>query len=74
VARTVELVDNESGETLRLAPDDEVFGRYAAAVGEWLVALESVCAAEQSAYARVSSSWGIDDLLLTLLHERGVVA
>jgi uncharacterized protein (DUF58 family) len=74
MASTVELVDRESGETLRLAPDDEVFGRYAAAVGEWLGALESVCAAEQSAYARVSSSWGIDDLLLTLLHERGVVA
>jgi uncharacterized protein (DUF58 family) len=74
MASTVELGDRESGETLRLAPDDEVFGRYAAAISEWLGALESVCAAEQSAYARVSSSWGIDDLLLTLLHERGVVA
>ena len=31
-------------------------------------------AAEQSAYARVSTAWGIDDLTVALLHERGVVA
>ena len=36
--------------------------------------LEAACAAEQTAYARVSTAWGIDDLTVALLHERGVVA
>ena len=71
---TVELVDRESGETLRLAPDDEVVSRYRSAVDDWMVALEAACTAEQSIYARLSTSWGIDDLTVGLLHERGVVA
>jgi uncharacterized protein (DUF58 family) len=75
VARTsIELIDRESGATLRLAPDGEVVARYAAAVSAWVDALEAVCAAEETAYARFSTAWGIDDLTISLLHERGVVA
>jgi uncharacterized protein (DUF58 family) len=70
----IELVDRESGETLRLSPDDEVAGRYAAAVRIWLDALETACAEEETSYARLSTSWGIDDLTVSLLHERGLVA
>ena len=58
----------------RLAPDDDLVARYAAGVTAWLEGLEVACAAEQTAYARVSTAWGVDDLTVALLHERGVVA
>ena len=71
---SLELIDRESGGTLRLAPDDDVVMRYVAAVASWLEALEAACAGEVTSYARVSTAWGIDDLTLALLYERGVVA
>ena len=71
---SIELIDRESGVTLRLAPDDDLVLRYVENVRSWLDALESVCAAEQTAYARFSTAWGINDLTLALLHERGMVA
>jgi uncharacterized protein (DUF58 family) len=73
-ATSLELVDRESGASLRLAPDDDVVRRYAEAVAGWLDAVEATCTGEMTAYARVSSGWGIDDLTLALLYERGVVA
>jgi uncharacterized protein (DUF58 family) len=71
---TIELLDRETGATLRFAPDDDVVERYAAAVATWLASLEATCAAEQTAYARFSTAWDLDDLTVALLHERGVVA
>jgi uncharacterized protein (DUF58 family) len=71
---SLELFDHETGSTLRLAPDDDVVSRYAAAVAGWLEALEAACAMEETSYARLSTAWGIDDLTLALLYERGVVA
>jgi uncharacterized protein (DUF58 family) len=71
---SVELIDRETGDTLRLAIDDDVTSRYGAAVSAWIDSLEAACASEAAAYARVSTSWAIDDVTLTLLHERGVVA
>jgi uncharacterized protein (DUF58 family) len=71
---SLELIDRETGALLKLAPDDDVVGRYAAAVNGWLEGLEAVCAAEATSYARISTAWGIDDLTIGLLYERGVVA
>jgi hypothetical protein len=71
---SLELVDRESGSILRLAPDDDLVARYAAEVTAWLEGLEAACAAEQAAYARVSTAWGVDDLTVALLHARGIVA
>jgi uncharacterized protein (DUF58 family) len=71
---SVELIDRESGDTLRLAIDDDVTARYGAAVAAWIDNLEALCIAEAAAYARVSTSWAIDDVTVTLLHDRGVVA
>jgi len=73
-AASIELIDRESGEELRMAVDDEVIARYAAAVNAWLAQIEAACAAEEAIYARVSTGWDIDDVTLALLHERGVVA
>ena len=74
VPTSIELIDRESGATLRLSPDDEVAERYAAAVRGWLEALEAACVAEETCYARVSTAWGIDERTISLLHERGLVA
>jgi uncharacterized protein (DUF58 family) len=71
---SIELIDRESGGTLRLAIDDDVVANYGAAVAGWLESLEEVCGAEGAAYARVSTAWSIDEVTLALLHERGVVA
>jgi uncharacterized protein (DUF58 family) len=73
-AASIELIDRESGATLRLSVDDDVVTRYGAAVSSWLEALEAACAAEATSYARVSTNWAIDEVTLALLYERGVVA
>jgi uncharacterized protein (DUF58 family) len=72
--QSLELVDRESGAILRLAPDDDVVTRYVAAVNTWLEEIETTCSTEGAVYARISTSWDLDDLTLALLHERGVVA
>jgi len=71
---SLELVDRATGGVLRLAPDDDLVARHAAGVTAWLECLEAACVSERTAYARVSTAWGIDDLTVALLHERGVVA
>lgn len=73
-ATSVELVDRESGATLRLAADEDVVRQYAMAVTDWLEGVEAACTSELAAYARVPSEWGIEDLTLALLYQRGVVA
>ena len=40
---------------------------------EQLATIESACATEATSYARLPTSWNIDDLTIGLLHERGVV-
>lgn len=73
-ATSVELVDQETGALLRFAIDDDVLDRYVASMQSWLAELEEACHAETAAYARVTTSWEIDDVTLALLHERGIVA
>ena len=70
---SLELIDSESGARIRFAPDDDLVTRYTTAVAGWLQALEEVCAAEVTSYARLATSWAIDDLAVGLLHERGVL-
>jgi uncharacterized protein (DUF58 family) len=73
-ATSIELYDRETGETLRLAVDDDVVARHAAAVSSWLEALQTACAVEATSYARISTTWAIDEVTLALLHEQGMVA
>jgi len=70
---SIELIDSESGATLRFAPDDDLVARYAAAVTAWLETLEGVCAAEETCYARLPTVWGVEEPAVTLLYERGVL-
>lgn len=70
---SIELIDSESGATLRFATDDDLVSRYAASVGGWLAAVETACATEETSYARIPTSWAIDDLAIGLLYARGVV-
>jgi uncharacterized protein (DUF58 family) len=73
-AASLELIDRETGALLRLSHDDDLVARYTGAVAAWLTELEASCTSEAATYARISTALGIDDLLLALLYERGVVA
>lgn len=69
-----ELVDVEDGERLRLSPTDGVVDRYVALVEGWLAELETICREEDALYARLLTSWEFEEVVLGLLHRRGVVA
>lgn len=73
-ASSCELVDRETGQAMQFAIDQAMIVRYAAAVQQWLTALEGLAAAEGAAYARISTSLGMDELTIALLHQQGVVA
>jgi uncharacterized protein (DUF58 family) len=70
----VELLDAETGERLRLSPNDAVLARYAAAVGGWLEEVEAACLDEQAGYVRLLTSWDFGEVVLGLLHRHGIVA
>lgn len=73
-ATLVELVDSESGATVRLTPDDPVLARYGEQVAAWLTGIEAVCADERAGYLRLLTGWDIGETAIALLRERGVVA
>jgi uncharacterized protein (DUF58 family) len=69
-----ELVEVESGERLRLSPTDGVVARYVGLIEGWLAELEGVCKEEDAIYVRLLSGWDFEQVVLGLLHRRGVVA
>ena len=70
----VALLDAETGDRLRLTPSDDVLARYGAAVAAWLTDVETACTDEAAGYVRLLTSWDFEDVVLELLHRRGVVA
>lgn len=73
-ARPTELIDLESGERLRVTPDEDVVARYEAAVEEWLRQVEAACIAENADYLQLHTNWPFQSVILQLLHRRGLVA
>jgi uncharacterized protein (DUF58 family) len=69
----LELRDVESGEQLRIAPTATVLERYGTAVSDWLARVEAACEGERVDYVRLSTSWPVESVVLTMLHERGMV-
>jgi uncharacterized protein (DUF58 family) len=69
-----ELIDVESGERLRITPDDDVAERYRTAVDHWLGQIEETCSMEKADYLRLNTHWPFQSLVLQLLHRRGLVA
>lgn len=72
--QSTELIDVEQGERLRLAPTEQVLTGYQTAVTTWLGEVEAACTSERSDYVRLQTSWPLEDVVLRLLYETGVVA
>lgn len=70
----VELLEVESGERLRLAATESVLARYSDAFSTWLTETEAACHDEEAVYVRLQTDWPFDDVVMGLLHRRGVVA
>lgn len=71
---TLELVELENGERLRLTPTDELIERYRESVLQWKTALEEACLAEKADYVLLQTDWPFESLVLSRLHEAGLVA
>jgi uncharacterized protein (DUF58 family) len=71
---SLELIDRESGDILRMTIEQDVVDRYSAAVSDWLTGLEEATAAEGTAYARLPAAWDLGDRTIALLYEQGVLA
>lgn len=71
---SLELIDRESGEILRMTVEQDVVDRYSSAVSAWLADLEAAIAAEGAAYARLPAAWDLGDRTIALLYEQGVLA
>ena len=71
---SLELVDRETGEILRMTFEQDVVDRYSSAVTAWLTGLEEAAADEGAAYARLPAAWDLGDRTIALLYEQGVLA
>ena len=69
----VDLLEVELGERLVVTPTTAVLERYRDAVTRWMVAIEIACEAERVDYVRLSTTMPVDQVVLTLLHERGLI-
>ncbi len=71
---TLELIELEGGERLRLTASDALIERYRVAVNRWKDELEEVCAEEKADYILLQTDWPFESLVLRRLHEAGLVA
>ena len=69
----VDLLDVELGERLVITPTVAVLDRYREAVSDWMLEIEAACEAERIDYVRLSTTMPVDQVVLTLLHERGLI-
>ena len=72
--RPTELLDLESGETLRMTMTEDVINRYRSEVTNWMLEIESACTSERADYLRLHTGWPLHSVVLKLLHARGLVA
>lgn len=72
--KPAELLEVESGQTLRLTPTAHILERYTTALSGWLEAVETACKDELAEYIRLQTDWSFETIVLRLLHQRGVVA
>ncbi|CAN5573123.1 DUF58 domain-containing protein [soil metagenome] len=71
---TVELIDVEGHDRLRLAETDDVLDRYRQAVGLWQDDLQRVTSAELVDLVQLRTNWPFESVVLSQLHQAGLVA
>ena len=70
---SVDLIETETGEQLRVTPTDDVLANYRDQVTTWLDGVQQVCAAEEADYVRLRTDESFESLVLARLYEAGVV-
>jgi uncharacterized protein (DUF58 family) len=70
---SIELVENESGEQLRITPNEALISDYQELIHQWIRELEQICASENAEYVRLQTDWSFESLVLSRLYEAGVV-
>ena len=71
---TLELIELENGERLRLTATDDLIERYRDSVTRWMTELEGACVAEKADYVLLQTDWPFETLVLSRLYEAGLVA
>ena len=71
---TLELIELEGGERLRLTATDDLIERYRSAVNRWKTELEQACAGEKADYIMLQTDWPFESLVLSRLYDAGLVA
>lgn len=71
---TLELIDLEAGDHLRLSASDALISRYCEAVERWKSAVERICIDEQADYVMLQTDWSFEHMVLRRLYEAGLVA
>ncbi len=72
--QTLELIDLEHGERVRLTANDELLQRYQEAVEQWKAELEQICIDERADYILLQTDWSFEQIVLSRLYEAGLVA
>lgn len=71
---SVEAVDLETGQRVRVLPDGETITRYDAAVAAWLASIDASCLAEETPILRLVTDQPFESLVAALLRHDGVIA
>jgi uncharacterized protein (DUF58 family) len=69
----VELLDRESGQTLRIALDGSTVDAYRRRLADWLAETEAFCAKRLVRYVTVSTAMPLEDLVFRHLRARRIV-
>ena len=69
----VRLLDSEGGDPVDLTADVDLLRRYTASLHAWREEIAAYCAGHSIAYVPVETSLPVEELLLSLLRQRGVV-
>jgi uncharacterized protein (DUF58 family) len=69
----LKLIDAESGDPVEITADYELLRRYRQGLAAWQAELRSFCAARGIHYVPVSTALPFEELLFSLLRQRGVL-
>jgi uncharacterized protein (DUF58 family) len=70
----IELLDRESGQTLRVTVDSAAVDAYRQRLSDWLAETEAFCAKRMVRYVTVSTAMPLDELVFRHLRTRRIVS
>lgn len=71
---TLELIDLEGGDRLRLTANDSLLERYQDAVTRWRSEIERTCIEEAADYIFLQTDWSFEMIVMRRLFEAGLVS